>query len=72
MERNPIEWPPKHVTRPTGGLDSSLAMQEWIRGLQKWMELECKENHSDSGHEERGSSNSVCVRLVAFRTHPPS
>jgi len=37
-DRNPIEWPPKAVMEPQGGLNSAQGMKDWIRSLQKWLE----------------------------------
>jgi hypothetical protein len=39
VDRNPIEWPPKHILeRPT--VLSADDMLVWIKRLQKWIETE--------------------------------
>ena len=37
-DHNPIEWPPKAVMEPLGGVDDPKVMKGWIQTVQKWME----------------------------------
>ncbi|KAG6818209.1 hypothetical protein H0H87_000114 [Tephrocybe sp. NHM501043] len=58
VERNPIEWPPKHVMDKAGILDSRQAMKEWVRNLQKWIIADNPANiGDDSGHSEQHDLN---------------
>lgn len=40
-DHNPLEWPPKTVMEPIGGLEDPQTMRNWIRTVQKWMEDSC-------------------------------
>jgi hypothetical protein len=62
VDRNPIEWPPSSVLDPINNPDSSQPMKDWIRALQKWLELDAFREHSvsDTGHsEEYDQDNNV-------------
>lgn len=37
IDHNPLEWPPKGVTEPAGGLEDPQIMRTWIRTVQNWM-----------------------------------
>ncbi|KAK7049356.1 RAM signaling network component [Paramarasmius palmivorus] len=58
VERNPIEWPPKSVMERTAPIDNAEAMTNWIRGIQRWIDIECfgrSRGHDDSGFSEMES-----------------
>lgn len=37
-DHNPIEWPPKVVMEPPGGVEDPKVMKGWIQTIQKWMD----------------------------------
>ncbi|KAG6911442.1 hypothetical protein DXG01_014516 [Tephrocybe rancida] len=57
VERNPIEWPPKVVMDKAGILESRQAMQDWVRGLQQWIEADNRVSRGDSGDSEQHDLN---------------
>ncbi|KAJ7118730.1 RAM signaling pathway protein-domain-containing protein [Mycena epipterygia] len=54
LERNPLDWPPKSVINQAR-LDTPQAMRDWIRNVQKWIEVETSRPriHDDSGFSEQ-------------------
>jgi hypothetical protein len=37
-DHNPLEWPPKVIMEPFGGVEDPQIMRGWIKTVQKWME----------------------------------
>ncbi|KAJ7461010.1 RAM signaling pathway protein-domain-containing protein [Mycena galericulata] len=55
LERNPLDWPPKSVVGQARAPESPQAMRDWIRSVQKWIEVETSRPriHDDSGFSEQ-------------------
>ncbi|KAG7086559.1 hypothetical protein E1B28_002507 [Marasmius oreades] len=59
VERNPIEWPPKSVMERIDSTGNPESMNNWIRSVQRWVDIECSgvsRSHDDSGFGELDSS----------------
>jgi hypothetical protein len=58
VERNPIDWPPKHIMEQHEPTGTAEAMRNWIRGIQRWIEAESSRGvrgHDDSVFSEMDS-----------------
>ncbi|KAL0947467.1 hypothetical protein HGRIS_013573 [Hohenbuehelia grisea] len=53
VDRNPIEWPPKSVLLPIGGVETPESMREWIKGLRSWLSEDPRTN---KGYDRSGSA----------------
>jgi Leucine-rich repeat (LRR) protein len=38
IDHNPLEWPPKVIMEPFGGVEDPQVMRGWIRTIQKWID----------------------------------
>ncbi|KAJ7090310.1 RAM signaling pathway protein-domain-containing protein [Mycena belliarum] len=61
LERNPLEWPPKSVVSQPRVPETPQAMRDWIRNVQKWIEVETSRPriHDDSGFSEQELENNI-------------
>ncbi|KAJ7491287.1 RAM signaling pathway protein-domain-containing protein [Mycena latifolia] len=61
LERNPLEWPPKAVLSQARVPETPQAMRDWIRNLQKWIEVETSRPriHDDSGFSEQELESNI-------------
>ncbi|KAJ6606459.1 RAM signaling pathway protein-domain-containing protein [Mycena vulgaris] len=61
LERNPLEWPPKAVVGQARAPESPQAMRDWIRNVQKWIEVETSRPrvHDDSGFSEQELESNI-------------
>ncbi|KAJ7221758.1 RAM signaling pathway protein-domain-containing protein [Mycena pura] len=61
LERNPLDWPPKSVVTQPRVPESPQAMRDWIRNVQKWIEIETSRPrvHDDSGFSEQELENNI-------------
>lgn len=68
LERNPIDWPPKSVVGQARAPESPQDMRDWIRGVQKWIEVETSRPriHDDSGFSELELENNLCAPCPSF------
>ncbi|KAJ7168184.1 RAM signaling pathway protein-domain-containing protein [Mycena crocata] len=61
LERNPLEWPPKSVVSQARVPETPQAMRDWIRNVQKWIEVETSRPrvHDDSGFSEQELESNI-------------
>nr|GAT53338.1 leucine-rich repeat-containing protein SOG2 [Mycena chlorophos] len=61
LDRNPLEWPPKAIATQPRVLDSPQATRDWIRSVQKWIEVDSSRPriHDDSGFSEQELESNI-------------
>lgn len=54
LDRNPIEWPPRHILQSEIPHDGDKEMKEWIASLLDWVDYNTSSAraHDDSGYGE--------------------
>jgi hypothetical protein len=58
IDHNPLEWPPKVIMEPFGGVDDPQVMRGWIRTVQKWMD-----DNSSRPEGRKASDESITSEL---------
>ncbi|KAJ6608619.1 RAM signaling pathway protein-domain-containing protein [Mycena sp. CBHHK59/15] len=73
LERNPIEWPPKSVLSQSRLPETPQAMRDWIRNVQKWIEVETSRPriHDDSGFSEQELESNIEDSYKSWSRFPP-
>ena len=53
-DHNPLEWPPKVIMEPFGGVEDPQIMRGWIKTVQKWIE-----DNSTKAEDRKASDDSM-------------
>ena len=60
-DHNPLEWPPKVIMEPFGGVEDPQIMRGWIRTIQKWME-----DNSTKADDRKTSDESIAIEQAGL------